>query len=237
MRKLFTLGKAMEDGEKPFWISYADLMSALMVTFLVVMAVALLAITKDVTAVEREDARRRQEIELLLDRIEDVTRRFPGTTLDRARNAIDFGERARFETGSSRLTREQAQQLVLFVIDVMAVARADVGQKWLKRVVAEGFADWRGDYLLNLNLSLQRSQRVLCVLLDPSYATERALTSDEMEQAHDLFFVGGYSSNSLKKTLEESRRIEMRLEFYEVHELHPEHEEPANGDEFGKCRI
>ena len=38
-----------EDAEKPFWISFADLMTALMVLFLVAMAVALLAVTKCVT--------------------------------------------------------------------------------------------------------------------------------------------------------------------------------------------
>jgi len=237
MRKMFVLGGAGDEGEKPFWISYADLMSALMVTFLVVMAVALLAITKDVSDAERNEARRHQDIERLLDMIEETTRRFPGTNFDRARAVIDFGERARFETGSSRLTRAQSQHLVLFVADLLAVAREDVGRKWLKRVVAEGFADWRGDYLLNLNLSLQRSQRVLCVLLDPGYASERALSGAEMRQAHDLFFVGGYSSNSLKQTLEESRRIEMRLEFFELHELPAPQAAPPQSDEFGKCRI
>ena len=38
-----------EEAEKPFWISYADLMTALMVLFLVVMSVALLAVTPDQT--------------------------------------------------------------------------------------------------------------------------------------------------------------------------------------------
>ena len=37
--------RGREDGEKPFWISFSDLMSALMVLFLVAMSVALLAVT------------------------------------------------------------------------------------------------------------------------------------------------------------------------------------------------
>ena len=42
-----TLRKAAaNEGEKPFWISFADLMTALMVLFLLVMSVALLAVTK-----------------------------------------------------------------------------------------------------------------------------------------------------------------------------------------------
>ena len=238
MRKLVILGRGRkEEGEKPFWISYADLMSALMVTFLLVMSVALLAVTKNASEAERAEARREQEIKAVLDRIEAITRRFPGTSIDRTRNVIDFGERARFETGSSRLTRDQAQELVLFVIDLLAVAREDVARKWLKRVVAEGFADQRGDYLLNLDLSLQRSQRVLCVLLDTTYAPHRSLDAGEMEQTRDLFFVGGYSFNSIKKTLEESRRIELRLEFLNLNELRPRNaEQPQRGD-FGKCRI
>ena len=42
-------GKGRDQAEKPFWISYADLMTALMVLFLVVMSVALLAVTKKIT--------------------------------------------------------------------------------------------------------------------------------------------------------------------------------------------
>ena len=49
-------GKApAEEAENPFWISYADLMTALMVLFLVVMAVALLAVTRTVSEREKRE--------------------------------------------------------------------------------------------------------------------------------------------------------------------------------------
>jgi len=235
--KLVILGKKGKDeGEKPFWISFADLMSALMVLFLLVMSVALLAVTSNVTEAERKQAERKQEIDQLLNKIEQAAKQFPGISLDRNRNVIDFGDRARFDTGSSKLTNEQAEYLTLFVLEILPIASEDLGKKWLKSIVAEGFADQRGDYLLNLNLSLQRSQRVLCILLDPPPALGRVLTAAEMEQAHDLFFVGGYSFNSVKKSLEESRRIELRLDFFSVDEIHPEDGEFPH-DTFGKCRI
>jgi hypothetical protein len=41
------------EAEKPFWISYADLMTALMVLFLVAMSVAMLAVTNSVKQIER----------------------------------------------------------------------------------------------------------------------------------------------------------------------------------------
>ena len=43
--------RAREEAEKPFWISFADLMAALTVLFLLAMSVALLAVTKNVTEV------------------------------------------------------------------------------------------------------------------------------------------------------------------------------------------
>ena len=36
--------RAKEEAEKPFWISFSDLMTALMVLFLVAMAVALMVV-------------------------------------------------------------------------------------------------------------------------------------------------------------------------------------------------
>jgi outer membrane protein OmpA-like peptidoglycan-associated protein len=225
-----------DEGERPFWISFADLMSALMVLFLMAMSVALLAVTKDVSEADRVKAQREQEIDQLLVKIEKAAESYPGISIDRNRNVIDFGDRAHFETGSSQLSPEKAQYLSRFVSEVLLVARDELGQKWIKRIVAEGFADQRGDYLLNLNLSLQRSQRVLCVLLAPSAEQQHVLNPAEQEQVRDLFLVGGYSFNSAKASLEESRRIELRLEFYGADEIHPERSEIQRGN-FGACRI
>lgn len=229
-------GRRKDEGEKPFWISFADLMTALMVMFLLVMSVALLAVTNDVSEADRAKAKREQEIDQLLTRIEKAAEKHPGIFVDKSRAIIDFGERARFDTGSSQLSVEQAEYLSQFTTEILAIAQEDLGKRRLKRIVAEGFADQRGDYLLNLNLSLQRSQRVLCVLLAPSPKQKSILSPAEQEQVRDLFLVGGYSFNSAKKTLEESRRIELRLEFFGLDEIHPALSEIARGN-FGACRI
>jgi len=236
--KFLILGRRnKDDGEKPFWISFADLMSALMVMFLLVMSVALLAVTNVVSETDRNKAVREQEIDQLLATIEKAAEKHPGIFVDKNRAVIDFGDRARFDTGSSQLSNEQAQALTQFVSEMLVVAQDGPGRKWLKRIVAEGFADQRGDYLLNLNLSLQRSQRVLCVLLSypPNYKGFM-LSPVEQEQVRDLFLVGGYSFNSAKKSMDESRRIELRLEFYGLDELHPALSDIPRGN-FGSCRI
>jgi flagellar motor protein MotB len=225
-----------DEAEKPFWISFADLMTALMVLFLLVMSVALLAVTKTVTDAERAKLAREQDIAALLQRLTQATAKYPGISVDVDRHVIDFGDRARFETASHKLTNEQARLLRAFVPEILKVARDELGRKWLKRIVVEGFSDQRGTYLFNLNLSLQRSQRVLCMLFAPPLLDESAMQADERDQIRELFLVGGYSSNSAKASFEESRRIELRLEFLDMGEARPSADGIARGD-FGLCAL
>lgn len=227
---------AKSEAEKPFWISYADLMTALMILFLVTMSVTLLAVTKRVDEAERSKAERDKEIAELLHRVQVAAKKYPGIKVDAARNVIDFGDKAHFDKNSSGLKPDQQRLLRAFVPEVLRIARDPLGQRWLKQIVVEGFSSPEGDYLYNLNLSLQRSQRVLCVLLAKPFADEIAMTSDELEQARDLFLVGGYSFNGAKATYEDSRRVELRLEFLGMGEHRASTAGIARGN-FGTCAL
>ncbi|SKC69618.1 OmpA family protein [Paraburkholderia hospita] len=227
-------GKA--DAEKPFWISYADLMTALMVLFLVTMSVTLLAVTKQVSEAERVKAERDRDISELLRRVQVAAQKYPGIKVDRDRNVIDFGDKAHFDKNSYGLKPEQQRLLRAFVPEVLRIARDPLGQKWLKQIVVEGFSSPEGDYLYNLNLSLQRSQRVLCVLLAKPYSDEQVMSSDELEQIRDLFLVGGYSFNAAKASYEDSRRVELRLEFLGIGEHRPSTADVPRGN-FGACAL
>ena len=208
-----------EEGEKPFWISFSDLMSGLMVLFLVAMTVALLAVTNEISESEQEKTRREEDIREVLQRVRDMTRDFPGVTL--RGQSVDFGERARFDTNSHKLSAEQARLLRQLVPKILALARDPVAGKWLKQIVVEGFADARGSYLYNLNLSLQRSERVLCALLASPAGSADALSETDQQTVRELFLVGGSSFNFQKASAEESRRIELRLEFRDLGERAP----------------
>lgn len=229
-----TRQKHRDEGEKPFWISFSDLMSALMVLFLVAMTVALLAITNEISEAEQKKAQREVEIEKLMARIQEIVKDFPGVTV-RGRS-VDFGDRARFDTNSHRLSADQSRLLRQIVPRVLEVARDPLGEKWIKRAVVEGFADQRGTYLHNLNLSMQRSQRVLCVLLGPTPTGDTPLSDADRLKVRELFLVGGSSFNALKDSLEESRRIEMKLEFLDLEEERPATREQAL-DENPRCPL
>lgn len=207
--------KSREEAEKPFWISFSDLMSALMVLFLVAMTVALLAVTHESSKIEQEKLQRDKEIAHVLAQIREVTKDFPG--IEVRGHSIDFGPRALFATNSNKLTEEQSQLIRAVVPKIIEIIRDPLGQKWIKRVFVDGFADQRGSYILNLNLSMQRSERVLCVLLVPSAGSTQLSEQDRL-LIREHFLVGGSSFNSLKESLDESRRIELRLEFLDIGE-------------------
>lgn len=230
--------RSRDEAEKPFWISYADLMTALMVMFLVVMSVALLAVTKTVTQREQEEAQHNQDIQKLLDRFEEVAKqdRFAGIKIDRNRNVVDFGSRAQFPFAKSTLTADQEKLLRAFVPAVLEKANDDLGRRVLKEIVVDGFTDKTGSYLSNLDLSLQRSQRVLCALFSRPLPGEQPMTPDQLEQVRALFVVGGYSFNAAKETDEESRRVELRLQFLDVRETRKSTTGIPPGN-FGACAL
>lgn len=276
-----------DEAEKPFWISFADLMTSLMVLFLVTLSVALVKAREDTERAKKAEAaakvaevalvEEKKKLDVALEelrrrererdnrrelrasdiaschvQLEQIISRFNqdgdgGVHLDRARNVIDFGSRALFDKGRNDLKMQQAQVLRDFTEHLIDVLNENAGvcHRWLKRVVVEGFTDITGSYLYNLNLSLNRSQRVMCVLLSGEYGTttrivandqsafsvpvttQRTITipqridplpPEKQSLVKQLFLVGGYSSNSLKATDEESRRIELRIEFYQVDE-------------------
>jgi outer membrane protein OmpA-like peptidoglycan-associated protein len=207
--------RVQEEAEKPFWISYSDLMTALMVLFLVAMAVALLGVTQGIRQMDESRLARDNAIQTCLADLQASLQRpeFKGVQL--RGQTLDFGTLAEFRLDSNELASERMGFLRRFVPHMLDVARSTPCQAWLKRFVLEGYASPEGSYLYNLNLSLARSQRVLCVLLDPKAAD--APSQEDRKTIREMFFVGGSSFNSaILNNPEKSRRVEMRLEFKEL---------------------
>lgn len=101
------------------------------------------------------------------------------------------GSRAQFPFAKSTLTLEQQRLLRAFVPAILEKANDDLGKRVLKEIVVDGFTDKKGSYLSNLDLSLQRSQRVLCALFARPGPDEQPMTSEQLELTRALFVVGG----------------------------------------------
>lgn len=216
-----------DEAEKPFWISYADLMTSLMVLFLVVMLASLLALTQSVRAaakINTENEQQAKELKSIRERekaFNDLRTRVQSQLAQAAKakglkfrdgDTVDFGTRALFDKNKDSLTGPQIRVLRDFAPDVVRIANSVDGKKVISSVVVEGFASPEGTYLDNLDLSARRSERALCALLEPG---NPSIPTSMRESIRALFTTAGASSNSFKKDAKTSRRIEMRIDYYQ----------------------
>jgi outer membrane protein OmpA-like peptidoglycan-associated protein len=222
------------EGESPFWISFSDLMSALMTLFLVVMAVTLIAVTKNVTALEEKKIQREKDIRTLMIQIRKESELMK-VNVDESTYRIDMDDRVRFDSGASTIKSGDAKFLRSYIPVLLRSVSSLEGERWVRRVVVEGFTDQDGTYLYNLGLSLNRSRSVVCVLFEKPILDEVALSDVQKKQIRDLFLVGGYSFNSIRKEKSESRRVELKLEFWGIDEKKPDAISAAEGKEIGQC--
>ena len=222
--------KIKEEGEKPFWISYADLMTAMMMLFLIVMTFSLVIITNPGPELEHL-----KKIQQICDELKIATKDVQGVTVDCINNRIDFGVQAQFDNKESKLRDSAKNKLREFVPILLSVARKDQG-KLLKRVVVEGYASPTGSYLLNLQLSMRRAETVLCSLFEVPQANETVLSIPDKQMVRDLFLVGGYSfNNGQGKSEAEMRRVEFKLDFIGFEE-HPLVTNLSDMDNYGQCQ-
>lgn len=202
-----------DEGEKPFWISYADLMTALMILFLVVMVASLLMVTKRIAIETQGEKNRESDIQTLCESLAKSAHALNSAiNVDCRQNLINFGEVGRFGHNDYRLPDAGTKALQQVVPAILEAANSEVGRKWFKQVVIEGFTDTDGSYLYNLHLSLQRSEWVMCSLLDQR--RNAVLTPEQRNQVRSLFLAGGVSFNNAKDSKEASRRVELRLQFF-----------------------
>ena len=223
-----------DEGERPFWISYADLMTALMVLFLVVMVTTLsqMASTqtetiappieleskpKNISPATTDIAVREQEIGgICAELAKETANTNPDIIVDCSLQRISFGEVGRFKTDEYTLNDSGQEALTDTLELLLTTANSHLGKKWLKQVVIEGFTDTDGSYLYNLNLSLKRSEWVMCTLLRNDQSTAVRLNNDQRQQVKKLFLAGGVAFNHVRDSKDASRRVELRLQFYGV---------------------
>lgn len=204
-----------EEGERPFWISYADLMTTLMVLFLIVMVASLVSVTQRITQETAGEKNRSKDIAELCRNLEKKAKiANSNIQVDCQTNRINFGAPGRFGYNDYRLGEEGKIALKAVVPLVLESAESPQGKKWLKQILIEGSTDTDGSYLYNLHLSLQRSEWVMCSLLDTRTANQINLTDDQKKLVRDIFLAGGVSFNNAKESKEASRRIELRMQFY-----------------------
>ena len=154
-------GSVKTEAEKPFWISYADLMTALMCLFLVTMVTSLVLVNQKIQDATKDEKDRQSQIQDLCEGLKKQAKAInPTIQVDCKDNRINFGEAGRFDENDYKLKASGEGALLDVLPLVLSAAESDVGKKWFKQVLIEGFTDINGSYLHNLDLSLKRSHWV-----------------------------------------------------------------------------
>lgn len=199
-----------ENADNPFWISFADLMTALVMLFLVVLSISMVAISsKDLVAKKAREV----AIEDVLHKLDEQAKE-QGVPISVNHNShvIRFGGQAQFPFDSYRLSTQAITDLQRFLPLLLVTQMSESGEKWLKRIHIEGYTDETGSYLYNVNLSLKRAQSVLCAFF------QKSMPEATVRQLQKLLIIDGATTTSIRATHEESRRVEVRLEFYRLGE-------------------
>ncbi len=232
-----------DEGEKPFWISYSDLMTACMTLFLVVMAVTIVMLKKKYENQNIAAQVREETISTCAKNLQNIVDlRFPGQARieysqgDAIR--IDLGRIVKFDDGKHAIDKDASKFLRSYIPTVLQTVKDNQCKQYFKRVIVEGYTSKTGDYMTNLRLSLERSKEVVCELAKTDPDGSGGLSLDDKNQVKSLFLVGGFSFNSQKKSDEESRRAELKLEFWHLGDDLKREEESnidLSGKNFGVC--
>ncbi len=208
-----------DEAEKPFWISFSDLMTACMTLFLVVMAVTIVSLEKKYST--KESFERTKAVQQCFEELRGEARNiFPEAKLDYNSNdaiRINLGAVIKFKVSDWEIQPQGIDFLRKYIPSILASVKSVSCQSYFRRVVVEGYTDIDGDYLPNLNLSLLRSQQVVRSL-SPCSSSSVPITKAIAKEIMDLFLVGGFSFNSFNPDKAENRVVVLKLEFWQVGE-------------------
>jgi outer membrane protein OmpA-like peptidoglycan-associated protein len=208
-----------DEAEKPFWISYSDLMTACMTLFLVVMAVTIVSLEKKYETKEIQE--RFKAIGNCFEELKvNAASSFPAAKLDYNSNdaiRINLGSVVNFKVNKSDIDVDGVNFLRRYIPTILGMVKSASCKPYFRRVVVEGYTDIDGEYLPNLNLSLRRSEQVVRSL-SPCKASSVQITNAIAKEVMGLFLVGGFSFNSFNPDKAENRVVVLKLEFWQVGE-------------------
>lgn len=155
-----------DEGESPFWISFADMMTSLMTLFLVVMAAIVVKVHEESPdTIKAAEAARKKDIKIVMGMLKVQSEPFHKVFVDADNYKIDIGKLVNFESGDYRINEEASIFLRDYASILLNVKNTEEG-RWIRRFVIEGYTDDDGNYMSNLDLSLKRGYNVICAIVE-----------------------------------------------------------------------
>ncbi|MBB5173370.1 OmpA family protein [Texcoconibacillus texcoconensis] len=206
-----------EEDKSYFWISYSDLMSALLLFFALFLMVSLL---ENQSSIEAKDEMIEDLIGIRAEIIEQLIQEFEDSDLemnvDSETGAIRFSGGLFFDLDESELSNQGESYLQEFIPQYIGILMSPAFRDQIAEVIVEGHTDTQGNYLYNLNLSQDRALSVVEKILDDDFPE-----FEYREELRPLITANGRSfSNPIADekgeiAADESRRVEFKFRLKE----------------------
>lgn len=148
----------VDSSENHYWMSYADLMSALLLVFALLLLVNMFG---NEVEIEAKDKIIEEVVGVKTRLVEELNHAFSdsdlGMEIDPQTGAIRFSSGIFFEFGSAELSKKGKENLHSFIPQYIDVLLSEEFSEHISEIIIEGHTDMESTYLYNLSLSQERS--------------------------------------------------------------------------------
>ncbi|WP_175615434.1 OmpA family protein [Piscibacillus halophilus] len=224
--------KHIEEEGNHYWMSYSDLMSALLFVFALLLMINMFNNEKEIEAknevIEDIIGLKTEIIKELRETFEDSDIQM---TIDSQTGAISFSSGVLFEYNSAEISDEGKENLQKFVPKYMEVLLSERYRPHISQIIIEGHTDTQGEYLYNLELSHNRSFAVVQEVLSEDFPLEDSnshlrdiLTSNGRSYSDPIKDADGKIDDDASRRVEFKFRLKDEEMFEEIQELVAENE-------------
>lgn len=211
-----------------FWLSYSDMMAALLMIFVLILSCTLMEMRETYEAKQAELAEQKQiiaqqqQIDQIVgireDLIDALSEEFADSSLsvkvDAQTGAITFDSNLLFAYNKDNLQAAGKAFLAEFLPKYFSILLDEDFSPYVAEIIIEGHTDDDGDYIYNLRLSQNRAFAVASYCLD---ANNHLLNSEQLEQLRVLLTANGRSYSAPIRAQDgsvdkgASRRVEIKF--------------------------
>lgn len=222
--------KSNKNSEKlNFWLSYSDMMAALLLVFILILSCTLLETratyeAKQAELAEKEKiiASQQSQIDTIVgvrgDLVDALSTEFSGNALsvkvDAQSGTITFDSTLLFGFDDDQLQDQGKAFLDQFLPKYFSVLLSEDFSPYVAEIIIEGHTDTDGSYMYNLQLSQNRAFAVASYCLENS---NHILTDNQLEKLRILLTANGRSWSSPiynddgSVNMDASRRVEIKF--------------------------
>ncbi|WP_163152241.1 OmpA family protein [Anoxybacillus sp. MB8] len=196
--------------EVNYWMSYADLMSAMLMVFALLLTLVILDYRE---LLEKKEKQIKEVVSVKTEIIKALTEEFEKSNMsieiDQQTGAIRFPGSILFKTNSSEISEEGKTFLKKFIPKYMGILLQDRFKNEISSIIIEGHTDKQGTYMYNMSLSQSRAYSVLAYIYSEQFPNfkEREL-SKKYITANGRSFSSPLTDEKGQYDPERSRRVE-----------------------------